>query len=542
MSRLIVVSNRVNPPTGKGDETVGGLAMALAAALREYSGLWFGWSGRTTPEFTGHLNVQKADGVTVATVDLEEADLQEYYNGYANKTLWPLFHYRQDLTAYDRTFGEGYERVNRRFAETLAPLIEPDDLVWIHDYHLIPLARELRALGVKNRIGFFLHIPWPAHQLLITLPGHKLLVQSLFDYDLIGFQTPDYRQAFEEYVLTEAGGAVLPGDRMRAFGRTVQIGAFPIGVDAADFAELVKSPRALRTYDVLMAHTAFRQLIVGVDRLDYSKGLEERFAGFERFLADNPEFLREVLMLQIAPVSRDAVTAYQEIRSRLDALSGRINGEYADLDWNPVRYVNKNYRRDELAGVYRAARVGLVTPLRDGMNLVAKEYVAAQDPDDPGVLILSRFAGAANQLRQALLVNPNSPEEISEALKRALTMDRAERIDRWQALFDNVSREDVTAWRDAFVTALSATADTKPPHPTEGPFYGEQARPLPGDARLHPDLRAERAGDHDTLETPALRDPEARGDPAALRFPAGAGRGVQVLGGDQGPLPRPPRT
>ena len=542
MSRLIVVSNRVNPPTGKGDESVGGLAMALAAALREYSGIWFGWSGKTTTEFTGQLNMQKADGVTVATVDLEEGDYQEYYNGYANKTLWPLFHYRQDLTAYDRTFGEGYERVNRRFAETLAPLIEPGDLVWIHDYHLIPLARELRALGVKNRIGFFLHIPWPAHQLLITLPGHRLLVQSLFDYDLIGFQTPDYRHAFEEYVLTEAGGAVLAGDRLRAFGRTVQIGAFPIGVDAADFAELVQSPRALKTYDVLMAHTAFRQLIVGVDRLDYSKGLEERFVGFERFLADNPEFLREVLMLQIAPVSRDAVTAYQEIRSRLDALSGRINGEYADLDWNPVRYVNKNYRRDELAGVYRAASVGLVTPLRDGMNLVAKEYVAAQAPEDPGVLILSRFAGAADQMRQALLVNPNSPEEISEALKRALTMDRAERIDRWQALFDNVSREDVTAWRDAFVAALSATPQTKPPPPTEGPFYGEQARPLSGDAGLHPDLRAQRAGDDPTGETPALRDPEARGDPAALRLPPGAGRGVQILGGHPGPVARPPRT
>jgi trehalose 6-phosphate synthase len=542
MSRLIVVSNRVNPPTGKGDESVGGLAMALAAALREYSGLWFGWSGKTTAEFTGHLNMQKTDGVTVATVDLEEADLQEYYNGYANKTLWPLFHYRQDLTAYDRSFGEGYERVNRRFAETLAPLIEPDDLIWIHDYHLIPLARELRALGVRNRIGFFLHIPWPAHQLLITLPGHRQLVQSLFYYDLIGFQTPEYRQAFEEYVLNEAGGAVVAADRMRAFGRTVQIGAFPIGIDAADFAELVKSPRALRTYDVLMAHTAFRQLIVGVDRLDYSKGLEERFVGFERFLADNPEFLREVLMLQIAPVSRDAVEAYQEIRGRLDALSGRINGEYADIDWNPVRYVNKNYRRDELAGVYRAARVGLVTPLRDGMNLVAKEYVAAQNPDDPGVLILSRFAGSANQMRQALLVNPNSPEEISEALKRALTMERPERIERWRALFDNVVREDVTAWRDAFVTALKASGPEAPGRPMEGQFYGEQARPLPVDARLHPNLRAERPLEGPAGETPAIRHPEARGDPAALRLPAGAGRGVQVLGGDPRAFPRPPRT
>lgn len=455
MSRLIVVSNRVNPPGGKGEESVGGLAMALAAALREYSGIWFGWSGRTTPMFTGQLAMRRIEGVTVATVDLEQGDYDEYYNGYANKTLWPLFHYRVDLTAYDRTFDEGYQRVNRRFAETLRPLIEPDDLIWVHDYHLIPMARELRRLGVKNRIGFFLHIPWPAHQLMVTLPSHKALVEALFDYDLVGFQTPEYVTAFQEYVLAEAGGEVLGPDRLRAFGRTVQTGAFPIGVDAADFAEMVASERARLTYDRMAAHTVFRKLIVGVDRLDYSKGLEERFLGFERFLADNPDLRREVLMVQVAPVSRESVNSYQEIRGRLDALSGRINGEHADLDWNPLRCVNRNYRRDELAGLYRAAKVGLVTPLRDGMNLVAKEYVAAQDPADPGVLILSRFAGAANQMPAALIVNPNSPEEISEALKRALTMPLAERIERWRVLFENVRGEDVGAWRDAFVGALA---------------------------------------------------------------------------------------
>ncbi|MDX9998862.1 MAG: alpha,alpha-trehalose-phosphate synthase (UDP-forming) [Phenylobacterium sp.] len=454
MSRLIVVSNRVTPPAGKGEESVGGLAMALAAALREYSGIWFGWSGRTTAEFTGQIQMQRAEGVTIATVDLEEADYQEYYNGFANKTLWPLCHYRIDLAAYDRAFGEGYERVNNRFAETLRPLVEPDDLIWVHDYHMIPLGRELRRLDVKNRIGFFLHVPWPARQLVSTLPRHRQLVQALFDYDLVGFQTEEYLQAFEEYVIAEAGGERLPDGRLRAFGRTLTVGAFPIGIDAAEFEDLVRTPRGRRTHDIMAAHTVFRSLIVGVDRLDYSKGLEERFLGFERFLADYPDLRREVLFLQVAPVSREGVEAYQEIRARLDALSGRINGEYADLDWNPIRYVNRNYRRDELAGLYRAARIGLVTPLRDGMNLVAKEFVAAQDPENPGVLILSRFAGAANQMREALLVNPNSPEEISEALKRAMAMELPERIRRWRALYENVSREDVTAWRDSFVGAL----------------------------------------------------------------------------------------
>ncbi len=542
MSRLIVVSNRVSPPTGRGGESVGGLAMALAAALREFSGLWFGWSGRTTPEFNGHLNLQRVDGVTVATVDLPEADVSEYYNGYANKTLWPLFHYRQDLTAYDRSFDEGYQRVNRRFAETLRPLIEDDDLIWIHDYHLIPLGRELRRLGVTNRIGFFLHIPWPAHQLLITLPNHRDLVEALFAYDLVGFQTPEYRHAFEEYVLNEAGGAAMADERLRAFGRSLQAGAFPIGIDADEFAEMAGAAAARRTHDVMAAHTAFRKMIVGVDRLDYSKGMEERFLGFERLLADHPELRREVLFLQIAPLSREGVEAYQEIRARLDALSGRINGEYADIDWNPVRYVNRNYRRDELAGVYRAAKVGLVTPLRDGMNLVAKEFVAAQDPHDPGVLVLSRFAGAAGQLQAALLVNPNSPEEVAEALHRALSMDLAERIERWRALFENVRRENVAAWRDAFVEALAATRGDNQARTAEGPFYGEQARPLSVQARLHPDLGAVGPGPGEAGPTPALCDPEACGEPSALRLPPGTGRGLQVMGRDQGTIPRPPRA
>jgi trehalose 6-phosphate synthase len=457
VSRLIVVSNRVTQPAGKGAASTGGLAMALAAGLREYKGLWFGWSGNTTPEFTGELTTIKTDGVTVATVDLEEVDVQEYYDGYANKTLWPLFHYRIDLAAFDRSFGEGYDRVNRRFAETVRPLLEPDDVIWVHDYHLIPMARELRRLGVKNPIGFFLHIPWPARQLMTTLPRHRQLVEALFAYDLVGFQTTEWQEAFEDYVVHEVGGDVGPNGQVTAFGARTRVAAFPIGIDAAEFAAAVQSPAAMRIFDRMSASTVFRAMIVGVDRLDYSKGLEERLVGFERFLADNPDFHRNVIMLQIAPLSRDAVEAYQDIRARLDALSGRINGAYSDMDWTPISYINRNYRRDELAGIYRAARIGLVTPLRDGMNLVAKEYVAAQNPQDPGVLILSRFAGAAMQMKDALIVNPFSPEEVSEALKRGLTMDLRERTRRWETLFHGVKTDDVSAWRDNFVGALEAT-------------------------------------------------------------------------------------
>jgi trehalose 6-phosphate synthase len=454
MTRLIVVSNRVSPPARPGAASTGGLAMALAAALREYKGIWFGWSGRTTDAFTGALNMQQVGGVTVATVDLEEHDFQEYYNGYANRTLWPLFHYRIDLTAYDRAYGEGYARVNARFADTLRPLIEPDDVVWVHDYHLIPMARELRRRGVENPIGFFLHIPWPAHQLVATLPNHRALVESLFDYDLVGFHTEEWLDAFRDYVIKEAGGEELPGGRFRAFGKTVRALAAPIGIDAEEFAAASRSPAARRTYDKMCKSAAGRAMIVGVDRLDYSKGLEDRFLAYERFLADNPDRRTGVFLLQIAPASRADLEDYQEIRLKLEALTGRINGAYADVDWVPVRYVNRNYRRDELAGVYRAARIGLVTPLRDGMNLVAKEYVAAQDPEEPGVLILSRFAGAALQMKDALIVNPFSTEDVAEALKRGLAMDKAERRRRWEALMHGVTTYDVVAWRDAFVGAL----------------------------------------------------------------------------------------
>ncbi|MGY3452424.1 alpha,alpha-trehalose-phosphate synthase (UDP-forming) [Bradyrhizobium sp. USDA 4353] len=457
MGRLIIVSNRVNPPSSAGDESVGGLAMALAAALRGSSGLWFGWTGKTASAYSGQLKVERIGGVMTATIDLDEAGFCNYYNGYSNKTLWPLLHYRPDLAVYDRDFQHGYRLVNERFADALAPLVEPDDLIWIHDYHLIPLGRELRRRGFANRIGFFLHVPWPAAQVFVNLPEHRDLVQALFAYDLLGFQIQDYLQAFEDYVVSQAAGRRTEEGLLSAFDRSVETGVFPIGIDAPEFARLARTQTARSSRERLIGATAGRRLIVGVDRLDYSKGMEERFLGFERFLAENAELRSKVLMLQIAPVSREQVLAYQEIRSRLDALSGRINGEYSDVDWTPLRYVNKSYRRDELAGIYAASCVGLVTPLRDGMNLVAKEYVAAQDPEDPGVLILSRFTGAAREFDAALLVNPNSREEVADALRRALAMDRAERMARWRALYDVVSRNDVQAWRDSFVARLRAT-------------------------------------------------------------------------------------
>jgi trehalose 6-phosphate synthase len=450
MSRLIVISNRVSA----GGSGQGGLAVALSAALREHGGIWFGWSGDETSEFTGHINFQRQDGVTTATIDLEEQDIEEYYNGYANRTLWPLFHYRIDLAEYERSFAGGYQRANERFAETVLPLIEPEDLIWVQDYHMFPLGKELRRRGVKNRMGFFLHIPWPPRRLLVTLPEARELVKGLLEYDLIGFHTDEWLQSFSEYVREELDGTIDEEGILSVGRRRVRLIACPVGIDAHEFAALVESDKARETYERVRASAVDRTLIVGVDRLDYSKGLEERFLGYERYLTEHPEERKEVVLLQIAPPSRGAVDSYQRIRSALEGLAGKINGAHAGLDWVPIRYVNQGYSRDMLAGVYRASKVGLVTPLRDGMNLVAKEYVAAQDPADPGVLILSRFAGAAEQMTEALLVNPHSAEEISDALRQALSMPLEERIRRWERLKSGVEQQDVVWWLQRFTEAL----------------------------------------------------------------------------------------
>jgi trehalose 6-phosphate synthase len=467
MSRLIVVSNRVAAAQAESGASQGGLSMAVSAALREYSGVWFGWSGESTPEWTGELNEQRVAGVTVATVDLEEQDIEEYYNGYANRTLWPLFHYRIDLTQYERSYGSGYARVNARFADVLAPLIEPDDIIWVQDYHLIPLGRELRERGIRNAMGFFLHIPWPARELVVTLPRHRQLVESMFHYDVIGFHTQEWRNAFVSYVLYEAGGMAMTDGQVRAFGRTVLPRAFPIGIDAKGFRALVDTECARESHARMVESKAGRKMLLGVDRLDYTKGIEERMLAFDRLLAEDAALRGQIFLLQISTETRSQVDAYQEMMARLDGLSGRINGAYSEMDWVPVRNVHRMHTREELAGIYRAADVMLVTPLRDGMNLVAKEFVAAQNEADPGVLVLSRFAGAAQQMREALIVNPFSQEDMTDAIKRALAMPLEERIVRWRALMDGVMKEDVVAWRDSFVQCLEEAREA-PQRPRDG--------------------------------------------------------------------------
>lgn len=451
--RLVVVSNRV----ANEKAAAGGLAVALTAALKESRGLWFGWSGNLneTSQDRPHLSVQ--DDITFATVDLKPKDFDGYYKGYANQTLWPLLHYRPDLARSNHHFFDGYLRVNAIFARHLASLLEPGDLIWVHDYHLIPLAQELRRLGVDAPIGFFLHTPFPVPQMLTALFNHEELLRSFLAYDLVGFQTPDDLRAFEDYAVQELGATRSDDHCIRTAERTVRCGAFPISLDPEAFAALANAKEAQLHRARMQESVAGRDLIIGVDRLDYSKGLPERMKSIECLFENHPERCGAITYVQIAAPSRSDLPEYVEIRRELEVTCGHINGRFSSYDWIPIRYVNQAYSQDVLAGLYRAARVGLVTPLRDGMNLVAKEYVASQDPDDPGVLVLSQFAGAAHELDQALIVNPYDTSDIGEALERALGMSREERRERWHGLMDVLRRNDINRWRERFVAALSAT-------------------------------------------------------------------------------------
>lgn len=455
MARLVIVSNRVAMPRER-LARAGGLAVALREALNQYGGLWFGWSGETVADPAPAPRRAVQGKVEYAVLDLSTEEHSSFYVDFANSTLWPLFHYRLGLIDFHRAAWDGYRAVNERFAAALADLLRPDDIVWIHDYHFIPMAAALRRLGVKNRIGFFLHIPFPAPEVLAALPGHRQLVSDLCAYDLVGFQTQGDIRALTEYILHEVAGSVEDHGRITAFDRTLEVAPFPIGIDTEGFARLAQrgsdGPEVQRLRDSL----AGRHLVIGVDRLDYSKGIPKRFEAFQILLGARPEHRGKVTFMQIAPISRGEVSQYRRLRNELDGLTGRINGKFAEFDWVPVRYLNKSFPRNQLAGFYRTARVGLVTPLRDGMNLVAKEYVAAQDPQDPGVLVLSRFAGAAYEMKGAVIVNPYDAEGMAEGLDDALNMSLDERQARWQANMEVLRANTITDWRERFLKALAA--------------------------------------------------------------------------------------
>jgi trehalose 6-phosphate synthase len=455
VGRLVCVSNSIALP--RKSVAPGGLTVGILSALKRTGGMWFGWGGEIIDQDPGDPDIHIRDGVTYATIDLKRRDYELYYNGYSINLLRPLFHYSLRNMRYSAEERDAYEHVNRLFAHRLALLLQPQDLIWVHDFHLIPLGRLLREQGVRRPLGFFMHTPFPHIEMLRVLPTYAELLHDLTHYDVVGFQTESDLRAFHSGIEHLFGReAIRPDGRIRVGERIVHADVFPIGVDV----EAVQSAAAAamdtdvvkRMIDSLMA----RSLMIGVDRLDYSKGLVERFDAYQHFLENYPENIGRITYIQIAPLSRTDERAYEDIRRALEQAAGRTNGRFADTDWTPIRYLNRNFPHATLWGFLRAANVGIVTPLRDGMNLVAKEFVAAQNPENPGVLILSTLAGAARELNAALLVNPYDTRAVSHAIQTALAMPLPERRERHAAMLQVLKRNDINAWTRRFIDALES--------------------------------------------------------------------------------------
>ncbi len=449
MARLVIVSNRVPVPAKKREQQAGGLAVVLEEALKGEV-LWFGWSGRRSADASVEPAFAARGSITFATIDLKEAEYRDYYAGFSNRSLWPLLHYRTGLVSFLRDEYRGYRATNRKFAEALLPLLRTDDIIWIHDYHLIPLGHCLRELGCRHKIGFFLHIPFPPLSVFDILPPAGELIADLATYDVVGFQTPEDRDNFQG-----CARRLLAGDqREHAVSASV---AIPVGIDGKAFAQMAKASRMTAESHRLKHSLVGRKLIIGVDRLDYSKGLPQRFEAYSELLETYAQYREKVSFLQIAPRSREDVSEYRDLKRSLDRLTGKINGKFAEFDWVPLRYMTHGLSRRLLAGFFRMAAIGLVTPLRDGMNLVAMEFVAAQDEEDPGVLVLSRFAGAAASLDAALVVNPFDTSAVAEAIHQGLMMPKEERRARWLSLMSRIEHDSAASWCRRFLARLSET-------------------------------------------------------------------------------------
>ncbi|SFV32658.1 alpha,alpha-trehalose-phosphate synthase (UDP-forming) [Hyphomicrobium facile] len=447
MARLVMVSNRVIDFNVA--QQAGGVAVAIYNTLARQSGFWFGWDGQIVDSDCAEIKVSRANGHMTVTEPLTPADYAEYYLGYSNSVLWPVFHNRLDLAQFEAGYYSRYVAVNERFAAHLAPLIEPDDVIWVHDYHLLPMALELRKLGIENPIGYFLHIPVGPAQALLAIPENKEIARALSAYDLIGLQTQSDVRNLIDFLQQSVFGRLLPSGRIRVFEAELDIGCFPVGIDPADFAFGPGEVEALKAAD-----TSETNRIIGIDRLDYTKGLPQKFRAYGKFLDEYPNYRRRIVLSQFAPPTRESVEAYADIKAELESLAGSINGRFGELDWVPINYIHRTIPRAELRDVYRLSRIGWVTPLMDGMNLVAKEFIACQDPADPGVLILSKFAGAAAQLTDAVLVNPYDVNDMVQGLRIALEMPLDERRERHDRLLSGIRKNDSNDWSHSYFSAL----------------------------------------------------------------------------------------
>ena len=496
MTRLVLVSNRVPVPSAAA--SAGGLAVALGGLMSRRGGLWFGWSGETHHDAAARgIHVERAGLVDYATIDLSHEEYDGYYNSFSNSVLWPLLHTLPELMRFDRADARTYRAVNARIADNLAPLVNVDDLVWVHDYHLLSLAAELRTRGVRAPIGFFLHIPWASPDVITAAPEMASLVRDMLAADLLGFQTDGDLENFAQAAHDVANAVRHAGNVLQVGTRRVRLAVFPVEIDAVTFAETAAEQSRNAAAEDLRASLGRTALVVGIDRLDPTKGLVQRLAGYRALIETYPQWGNRVTLLQIAAASRKDVDSYRALRATLEADAGALNAELGDPAWTPLRLLTSAIPRDACAAIMRSARVGLVTPVRDGMNLVAKEFIAAQDPRDPGVLVLSCFAGSARQLTSALLVNPHDADSIADALDRALRMPLAERQDRWRACWAAIEHRSPSAWGRSFVAALlranSGARGMAAPHRGTGkssgsvPQFAGQSILVAGPARTRPD-------------------------------------------------------
>ncbi len=469
-NRLIIVSNRlpiVLREAEKGWEVQpgsGGLVTALAPVLKDRGGVWIGWSGVSkdkAPDTQSVLShTQHEFGYTLVPITLTRGQKENYYEGFANQVIWPLFHDFSDSCHHEPEYWQTYLEVNRKFARTILSVQRQSDLIWVHDYHLMGVADALRKAGVKGRIAFFLHIPFPPVDIFIKLPWRFQILNFLLQYDVIGFQTPRDRRNFIQCVRRLVSARCLRGRgqvlTLKNEGREIRIGFFPIGIDFNEFSELAASQQVSDKAWYLHEELAEQQIILGVDRLDYTKGILERLKAYRSALRRYPELQENTTLVQLVVPSRRNVPEYETLKIEIERLVGEINGEFTKPGWVPIHYLFRSLEREELLAYYRTAEIALITPLKDGMNLVAKEYCAS-NIEENGVLILSEFAGAAYQLQKhALLVNPHDIEGIADAIHRAFTMSQEERRYRMQRLRRLVKQYNIFWWVESFLRAAFA--------------------------------------------------------------------------------------
>ncbi len=462
MNRLLIVSNRI-PVTARVEEeqvnldrSTGGLVTGLRGPHERSEGVWIGWPGEL-PRLNQRQRLQlegRLAELRLVPVYLTRREVHDYYEQVANGALWPVFHYSIARLPWHPHAWNTYREVNEKFAEAVARLYRSGDLIWVHDYHLVLLPAMLRRLLPEARIGFFLHIPFPAQEVFRVLPWREEILRGLMGADLIGFHTAAYVEDFSDSV-RQVLGLEGAGDSLTCDGRTVALGDFPMGVDAAGWAGWAEDPEVREEVEAYRRDAQGRKILLGVDRLDYTKGIVERLMALEELLEREESASEQARFVQVTVPSRERVEAYAALRRRVDELVGRINGKHTTPTAVPIHRLHKALPPQQVAALYCAADVLLATPVRDGMNLVAKEFVASR-VDGDGVLVLSEFAGAASELREALLVNPYSVDRLAGTIRQALEMPEAERRRRMKAMRKRVMKHDVHRWVDSYLSALRA--------------------------------------------------------------------------------------